>query len=347
MKKSQESGDNSINLQAENITLTQTGPSYLEVRQIALDVFRSNFFELAGEAKETARKRAEELTDDFLQKLAKEHADGLSQANSPDFQHALFTAQREYARCGDAELGGLLVDLLIDRTKHPDRSILQIVLNESLVVAPKLTSEQLGVLSLVFISRYTINNGILSYSAFEDYLRDYFLPFADFITDKQTCFQHLEYSGCGTVGLNTVQLEEVFRQNYSGLFSNGFTADEFTAMGFSFPISHPLIIPCLGVHEKFQIASMNLNVMKEQCKKLELGDDDTNKLTNLFNSHFMGQHEARQKVTELAPFMENMFKTWSASNISHFTLTSVGIAIGHANVKKHRGEFTDLAIWIN
>jgi len=30
-----------------------------------------------------------------------------------------------------------------------------------------------------------------------------------------------------------------------------------------------------------------------------------------------------------------------------FTLTSLGIAIGHANIKRLIGEFANLSIWIN
>jgi hypothetical protein len=45
--------------------------------------------------------------------------------------------------------------------------------------------------------------------------------------------------------------------------------------------------------------------------------------------------------------MENVFDTWSDSQMKNFTLTSVGIAIGHANIKRLVGEFANLSIWIN
>src|SRR5207244_8541795 len=133
-----------------------------EVRQIALDVFRGNYLSLAGEAVRVARGRAEEVTDAFLRKLQEQNPGGVRQAAEPDFQHAVYTVQKEYARCGDKELGDLLVDLLVDRTKESSRSILQIVLNESLSVAPKLTQAQLAALSLVFLFLYTIKQGISS-----------------------------------------------------------------------------------------------------------------------------------------------------------------------------------------
>ena len=219
--QTQKAGDNSTNIQAGSITVHQ-GLSVTEVRQIALDLFRANFFELAGDARNVARQRAEEVTERFLRQLQQEHEDGLKQAQEPDFQYSLLTVQTEYARCGDKELGDLLVDLLVDRTKHESRSILQIVLNESLSVAPKLTPDQLAAVSLIFLFKYTINHRIRNHETLWEYLDRHVAPFAELISDKDACYQHLQYSGCGTVGLVKVDLVDVFKQTYGGLFSNGF-----------------------------------------------------------------------------------------------------------------------------
>ena len=86
-----------------NVTITKTGLTYAEVRNVALDVFRANFYELAGVAKETAKARAEEITEGFLSKLQKEYPAGLEKSHDPDFQFALFTVQKEYARNGDKD----------------------------------------------------------------------------------------------------------------------------------------------------------------------------------------------------------------------------------------------------
>ena len=94
-----------------DVTITSEGLSYREVRDVALDVFRANFCKLAGLAKDIARARAEEITEEFLSRLQEEYPTGLQKAHDPDFQYALFTIQREYARNGDRELGDLLVDL--------------------------------------------------------------------------------------------------------------------------------------------------------------------------------------------------------------------------------------------
>jgi hypothetical protein len=45
--------------------------------------------------------------------------------------------------------------------------------------------------------------------------------------------------------------------------------------------------------------------------------------------------------------MSDCFEIWFASPMKNLTLTSVGIAIGHANIKRFAGEFANLSIWIN
>jgi hypothetical protein len=135
-----------------SVQIIKNGLSYEEVRAAALDVFKANFYELAGEAREIASARAEEITTKFLSQIQKEFPDGIKKSADPDFQYALFNVQKQYARNGDKNLGDLLVDLLIDRSKQEQRDILQIVLNESLETAPKLTEQQLAVLSITFFS---------------------------------------------------------------------------------------------------------------------------------------------------------------------------------------------------
>jgi hypothetical protein len=216
-RQEQKAGDNSINAQIKTLTINQ-GATISEVRELALDVFKANFFELQGFAKEIARQRAEEITEKYLKELEINYRDGLNQSQDPDFQYALFTVQKEYARCGDSELGDLLVDLLVDRTKQSSRSILQIVLNESLLVAPKLTADQIACLSLIFCCRYTKHNSINSLPSFWTYLDTYIKPFWEIINNKDSCYQHLEYSGTGAINVNEINLETFFFNPMGGFF---------------------------------------------------------------------------------------------------------------------------------
>ena len=125
-------------------------------------------------------------------------------------QYAIFTAQREYARSGDKQLGDILVDILVDRSKEDGRSILQIVLNESLEVAPKLTSDQLATLSVAFTLKYSRFTRMTSLSVMKEYIEQHIAPFIADLTTKNSCYQHLEYAGCASISLGSAQIENIF-----------------------------------------------------------------------------------------------------------------------------------------
>lgn len=345
-RQSQKGGDGSTNIQAEDLTIVQ-GLTYPEVRQVAIDVFRSNFYELAGEAKAIASERAEQVTEDFLKKLQSENPDGFSKAQDPDFQYALFTVQKEYARTGDKDLGDLLVDLLVDRSKQENRNILQIVLNESLSVAPKLTDDQLAALSVTFFCKYTMNNGIENHQMLADSFNQFVQPFSSKLSKNQACYQHLEFSGCGSISMGSSSLQKIYGKKYHGLFLKGFDREEIERREISVGEDQRFFIPCLNDASKLQVRANNLEGLTEFMGDQQTSDEDKSKITALFNLNKMNDNEIKEKIVSMCPHMENAFDAWDNSPLKNFTLTSVGIAIGHANIKRLIGEFSDLSIWIN
>lgn len=330
-----------------NVTVTNTGLTYAEVRDVALDVFRANFYELSGVAKDTAKARAEEITEGFLSKLQKEYPAGLEKSHDPDFQYALFTVQKEYARNGDKDLGDLLVDLLVDRSKQEQRDILQIVLNESLSTAPKLTESQLAVLAVVFLFRYTQNFGIGNHQMLGEYLDKHVAPFASKIVKNMACYQHLEFSGCGAIGLGERGLESILGITYQGQFLKGFDAKEIVDKGISIGLDQRFFIPCLNDPNRLQVRANSKELLEKSFEAHAIKSEDRSEITSLFDAGKMNDMEIKDKCIAIRPYMEGLFETWSESALKNFTLTSVGIAIGHANIKRLVGEFADLAIWIN
>jgi hypothetical protein len=195
--------------------------------------------------------------------------------------------------------------------------------------------------------RYSILQGVANQQAFWEYLDRFVSPFAHLLSSKAPCYQHLEYSGCGTVGLGTVALAEVLRKNYGGLFSKGFETAQLTAKQLSIPDSHPLLTTCLNDISRRQVGALNEEVIQSEGVRLALFADDIPKLISLHKETMMNHAEVEECVVRARAYMRSVFDVWKSSGMSHFTLTSVGIAIGHANVKKNVGEFTDLSIWIN
>lgn len=341
------SDGSTANQAGRDINITNTGLTYSEVKDIALDIFRLNFFELAGMAKETAKERAEEITEAFLQRLQAEFPEGLAKSNDPDFQYSLFTVQKEYARNGDKDLGDLLVDLLVDRSKQPQRDILQIVLNESLSTAPKLTESQLAALAVIFIAKYTEMHGVGNHQLLGEFFDIFVFPFITKVVKNLACYQHLEFSGCGSIGLGTRMLESIFGMTYQGLFFKGFDEKEIIDRSISIGIDHRFFIPCLNDPQKIQVRANTQGLLEKALEEHSITDEDRTKIVKLFNINKMSDDEIRAKCIEIRPYMADLFDIWSGSEMKHFNLTSVGIAIGHANIKRLTGEFADLSIWIN
>ncbi len=345
--QTQTAQQNGTAIQAGRDVVVYGGMTYSDVKDAALGVFEANFYRLSSLARQTAEQRAEEVTEKLLERLLREHPEGFAQANDPGFQHALYTVQREHARTGDVNLGGLLVDLLVDRTRHPQRDIMQIVLDESLNTAPKLTEGQLAVLSVVFLFKYTQNQGIGNHQMLGSHMDRVLQPFAAKVQKNNAWYQHLEFTGCGTIGLGEIGLESILGTTYQGLFLKGFDPSEISARGITAGSEPRLFMSCLNDPSKIQVRTNSHETLESLFDQAAILTEDRQKIKGLFDETKMSESEIQAKCIELCPYMAHLFDVWSDSPMKNFTLTSVGIAIGHANIRKIAGEFANLAIWIN
>lgn len=346
--QSQDVGDRATAIQAGgSVTVNNIGVSYSEAKSIAQDVFRANFYQLAGIAKDIAHERGEEITDLILRKLQDQNPIGLVRAGEPDFQYALFEVQKTYARNGDKDLGDLLVDLLVDRSRCEQRDILQIVLNESLVTAPKLTDSHLVALAILFLLKHSQNNSIGNDEKLGEYLDKHLLPFASKVTTNPTCYQHLEFCGCGSVQLAGRTLEDILGVRFLGLFSKGFDEAEISKRVLSIGTDPRFFIPCINDPKKFQVRALNEIQLNSYLDQHSISPDEKAKIVELFLLNKMNENEINEKVIGVRPYMTEIFSKWRNSSLQNFTLTSVGIAIGHANIKRLIGNFTNLEEWIN
>lgn len=283
-------GNNSSgNNQAERDINIYNGLSYAEAKEIFYDLFEQNFYRLSNEAKEIADHRCKELIDKFLNLLMSKYPEGLNQAVDPDFQYDLFIAQREYARCGDPVLSDMLVRLLIERTKETERSLLQIVLNESIAVVSKLTKEELDTLTALFVIEYHSKDCKFdNISDFATYISAYILPFWNSIKNENSLFAHLPYTGCGVhMWVGTTGLDQFLDSRYKGLVENR---------------------------------------------------------TNVINN--VRTYNIRFYIEETDSRIKPIFDRFDMSILNHMFLTSVGIAIGYANLCNNIDEEFNLSKWL-
>ena len=341
----QKSGDSSVNLQAENITVN-TGLSIAHVKEIALDVFEDNFHKLAGVAKESADQRAKEITDQVLKELSEKNPFGLKTFQDPDFQYSLFQAQKEYARSGDKELGDILVDILVDRSKEEERTLLQLVLNESLLIAPKLNSAQLDLLACCFSINYTKKTNIANLQMFTDFLDDFIFVFADAVGVKDSNYKHIEYVGCGVIRAGAIDIVDILMSTYKAIFCKGFHRDQLEEISRETPNIHNVLTVCGNNTRFLQAKGMDDEVTRALCKQQSISVESTNKLLQLNNSRMMNKDEATDFLKSICPKFDDFLKNAANSSFNYLDLTSVGIAIAHAHSRKKTGLDAELSIWI-
>lgn len=330
-----------------NLTLNH-GMSYSDVRDIALDVVKANLQEFKGQAMQIALDRAEAVTEKFLHKLQDEYPKGLQQAQTPDFQDALFTVQKEYAKAGDEELGDLLVDLLVDRTKQAGRNLMQLVLNEALHTAPKLPAAHIATLSIIFLFRCVRFHNSTTVAKLGENIQMHLSPVVAKYTTNRSTFAHLEFTGCGTdVQFDVTTLEQLCLVQYPGLFKTGFDQARLDVEQIDPAIKASLVITCLNDPAKFQFSALSLDVLNEQIEKLNVSAEDALKVRALYAEASMAEEQVREKMVAVAPLLEDIFKVWNSTPMKTFSPTSVGMAIGHANIKRHVGEFSPLSVWVN
>lgn len=341
----QEGGENSTNLQGQTIVVHQ-GISYLDAKNIALDVFKANYLELTEKAASTARQRAEELVDNFLNKMQERKPEAINSMEDPSMQYAIFTAQKEYAKTGDKDLSDMLVDILVDRAALQERNLQQIVLDESLAIVPKLISNQLDTLTIAFIFKYSRNFGVNDIPTLKNYLKTYVEPFTSNLSKEDSLYQHLAFTGCASISIGSSTIENIYLQTYKGIFCKGFTKVEFEALGLVFESYPSLTMTCLNDNSKFQIAALDEEVLQKKATQLGIGQDDLNKLKLFINNYQLNSNEVKEIIKSQGEFMQSLFDIWDNSSLKNISLTSVGIAIATANLRRKTGITVDLGIWI-
>lgn len=339
-KIDQQAGDNSTNLQVGgNLTI---GVTATEARQIAMDVFKINFYELSEKALKTATDRAIKITDDFIDKFYTNYPHLDLKLENPAVQASMFTAQKEFAKNGDPILEDNLLSTLLHRIDSEERSLKQIVLDEALSIIPKLTTSQINVLTFLFSGLYSMSHEILNLEQLKIFINS---KFANFYPDEIisfSYFSHFQFTGCCTVlagGGTFISLEEIFIKKYAGLFSNGFTNEEFeTIFGENIKnYNSGMFLSCLRDNTKKQFSCLTEKILDHQISEHGCSNK-ASQLKSLFNKSTMSKDEVKTYLIQLDPKMANIIETWGTNDMKSMRLTSVGIAIAIINYNRVTGE---------
>ena len=344
----QESGDNSQNIQiAGNVNI---GVSAAEARQIAIDVFKANFYDFSEKAAKIALERAEEITDNFIEQFYAKIPHLEEKLQEPSVQSTMFNTQKEYAKTGDKTLKDQLLDLLIKRIDSEERSLKQIVLDEAITILPKLTQDQINVLTLIFSAVSYNHRDILNIPSFVNLVNNKLIRFFPESELSYSFFTHLQFTGCCTIlseGSKYKPYEEIVSKRFQALFSKGFTEEQFRAE-FNNDEQlklRPLIMQCIQNPLLLQFNPLNETVFKSKVEEKQLGALGQ-KAINFSNRYQMNLQEFTNYMTRINPRAQDFLGSWKDKEFKTMQPTSVGFAIAVLNYNRVTGESVPIESFI-
>lgn len=339
-----EAAAGSTNLQAGgNISV---GMSFSEVRQYTQDAIELNLLKFRSEAEALIEERVADLAGRFTEAMRSKSPEALQNVSDPDVLYAIVSAGTDFARTGDDALGDTLVGMLADRCEATPRSLMAVVLNDAVATAGRLTDAQMAILSVVWRLTRTRYRRMRNLGALKTYFETNVQTLVELLPMGDASYWHLQYAGCAAVGIMESDLRTVLLDVYPGVFSSGFTAEEVPEDLRPHLGDPRLFVPCLRDPDRVQVSAIDDTVVLAKAASAgvpELSDS----LISLQKAHLLSLDEVQAALEADLPWTARLFQVWSKSPLQYLSLTSVGIAIAHANYRRMTGDNPPLSIWIS
>lgn len=347
---SQKSGDDSTNLQAGRDIVVNTGNSIVlySIEEVAKQLMGSVFGELPNETKkqiETNQKSYFQALSENFKKIIKQNEDLKKVIDSPDFQYISKTASISASRSSSAELHKNLSSLITHRINNNDEDLQRIVYDEAIATIGKLTTDQLKIITLCYLLTYTSYGRIVSWEAYKKYLDSHIKPFLGF-KNTNAEFQHIEYAGCGSIGIGSRDILNIHRQQYSFLFLNLVEKDQIDNLNLADEIKKE-VVALDPKEDKYFVRFKNKTGLENYFKEKKIDEETTKKLVSIYESHIKNNDEIKKKIMEDSSAGKELLDLWEKSNLKHLSLTSVGITIGASYFEQTTDEKIDISNWIN
>jgi hypothetical protein len=339
-----DAGNQSINNQATSIT-NHIGLSYSDVKEIALDLFKSNFLKLKDEAAALASERATEITNKFLKRMKDFAPDSLNEFATPGMQDTFFQAQKEYAISGDVDLADMLVEMLVERAGSPNRNNHRMVLDESLKIAPKLTIQQMDLLT---ITQYHSKMLLSNLGSFDNLLikLNYYFQLMDFV-DIETVNEDLaflEYLGLGKQANHpNPKVEKVLMERYPSYFSKGFDYYEYHIPEIP---DKELYIKCFHDPKRLQFKFETEKEIDDFFKARNISTRRSFDVRSLFTLRVLLEHQISEILIQRIDNFKPLVEMYNLTNWKSFEISNIGKAIAVANLHRRYGKESRLDTFI-
>ncbi|WP_143074788.1 LPO_1073/Vpar_1526 family protein [Streptomyces mangrovisoli] len=356
-RQKQRGGDSSTNIQAQ---IVQYGVSYVDAKQIAMDVFNDNFAKLSQNAHRVAVERADELTLNYLSELHDREPKAIENIEDPGVQSDILEAQSGFAKSGDRDLGEILVDILVDRTARKERNTASLALSAALSTAQRLTGAHFAALSALFVFKQLRMLGVGRPEQVYERTSQYLGPIRDEILSlSQSDVEYLAALGCITISMGSISIHETMQRTYPGLFCEGVdissAPNELSGAPEDGPESvinmlkgTPAVTRSLRDPTRLQVAAVDeegLHKLLEDNGLLEREEV----LRRALTARPVNGDVIMAELAAYNPRLGEVVEVYNSKSLPNCSNTAIGTAIGHANLRKvTSGAFSSaLDVWIS
>lgn len=342
---------NKIDEQINVYNTSNSGLTYSEAKDLINLVVDQKLNTLKDEAETIYYKRINEFKNFLIKKISSLSESEIKKLREPDMQLTLFEATKISGRKQSDELRSLLANLVVNRIKHDktgEEELKNIVYNEAILTLNKLTIDQLKIITLCYLTKYTSCNLIESWETYNNYLNKHIKPFLDF-KNTNAEFQHIEYAGCGNTGiqgLSNWDLIRSYKRNYSFLFFNLIEKNQIDSITLPNYIKNKII--ALDTKEdKYYIKVRNKVELENYLKENNMNEEILKNITSIYESHIKNEDEIKKKIMDETDIGKELIQLCEKSIFERLYLTTVGIAIGASYFEQVVGEIINIDIWIN
>jgi len=337
----QSGGQGSVNLQGQTVSV-HVGITAVEAAELMLSVGRSNLVEMQGLAKQIVDERLESFTDRFVQSVEARAPGVLQAVQDPDVQYTLFAAQRDYARSGAENLGETLIDLLVARCAEKTGSLRAIVLNEAVTTVGRLTPGQVNALTCFWLVTRVRGLSMQNLDGLVNWLRTNVVPATADLPSHSAAYEHLSYCGCAQIQVTAISLGDAWAKTYPGLFARGMTREEIPE---DLRDVSALFTQCLTDPEKLQVNALDADAAVMTATQAGF-PERSEVLSQLLLNNVKAADVVEAQVIGLIPELAGLADLWTSTPMQNLGLSSVGIALAHANWTRLAGKSTGLDVWI-
>ena len=325
------------------------GMSPTEVYDLVNNIVEDKLKVYTSEAKQIFDHRTEDFKKQLLDELKELQPDEIIKLREPDTQFALREAVSISGRKHDKDLTNLLARLVISRIKN-DKSgkeeLKNIVYNEAISTINRLTIDQLKIITLCYLIRFTFYPEVNSWESLNDILESNMKPFLDF-KNTESEFQHIEYSGCGSLKTGVWKIFDILKNQYTNIFFNLIDSQQIKDLNITEELKKELF-ELHSNKNKYSFKAKSKELLKKDLDRIGIEEEDerSRHLRNLYNSQIMSNTEVKILFERKISIGSKLVDIWENSSMRHLSLTTVGIAIAISYFEQLVGEKLDVDIWI-